>query len=109
ERHLRRLQRLGRDVRERLHTDESPGEGRIHRRHPGAGSRTRLPGSLRRDIDFHTDMMMPTTHASYYDSVKDDIDVLGCWYGAAQNTIAVSEESPAPAVEDGKGMANQID
>ena len=61
------------------------------------------------DIDFHTDMMMPTTHASYYDSVKDDIDVLGCWYGAAQNTIAVNEDSPAQSIEDLKDMADEYD
>src|SRR5699024_3217170 len=61
------------------------------------------------DIDCRTDMMMPSTHAAYYDSVKDDIDVLGCWYGAAQNTIAVNEESPAQSIEDLKDMADEYD
>jgi glycine betaine/proline transport system substrate-binding protein len=58
------------------------------------------------DIDFHTDMMMPTTHASYFEQVKDDIDVQGCWYGAAQNTIAVNEDSPAKTIADLKDMAD---
>lgn len=61
------------------------------------------------DIDFHTDMMMPTTHASYFDQVKDDIDVQGCWYGAAQNTIAVNEDSPAKSISDLKDMADDYD
>lgn len=61
------------------------------------------------DIDFHTDLMMPTTHASYFDQVKDDIDVQGCWYGAAQNTIAVNEDSPAKSISDLKDMADDYD
>lgn len=61
------------------------------------------------DIDFHTDMMMPTTHASYYDQVKDDIELQGCWYGAAQNTIAVNEDSPAQTIGDLKDMADDYD
>ncbi|WP_209324264.1 glycine betaine ABC transporter substrate-binding protein [Brevibacterium renqingii] len=58
------------------------------------------------DVDFHMDMMMPTTHASYYETVKDDVDIQGCWYGAAQNTIAVNEDSPAKTIEDLKTMAD---
>lgn len=61
------------------------------------------------DVDFHMDMMMPTTHASYYDQVKDDVDLQGCWYGAAQNTIAVNEDSPAKTIEDLKTMADEYD
>lgn len=61
------------------------------------------------DIDFHMDMMMPTTHASYFDEVQDDIDVQGCWYGAAQNTIAVNEDSPAKSIDDLKTMADEYD
>ncbi|SMX83040.1 glycine betaine/proline transport system substrate-binding protein [Brevibacterium sp. 239c] len=63
----------------------------------------------RGDIDFHMDMMMPTTHASYYDRVKNDIDLQGCWYGAAQNTIAVNEDSPAQTIDDLKTMGDDYD
>lgn len=61
------------------------------------------------DVDFHTDLMMPTTHSAYFDQVKDDIDVQGCWYGAAQNTIAVNEDSPAQSISDLKDMADEYD
>lgn len=66
-------------------------------------------GAAAGDIDWLASSQLPSTHADYLAEFGDDLDVQGCWYGEATNTIAVTEDSPAQSLKDLAEMGAEYD
>lgn len=66
-------------------------------------------GLAKGQIDFTTDVWLPTTHAKYVKQYGDKMEDLGCWYDNAKLAIAVNKKSPAKTIGDLKKMSSQYD
>ncbi|WP_245579865.1 glycine betaine ABC transporter substrate-binding protein [Brevibacterium album] len=66
-------------------------------------------GAAAGDIDWIASSQLPSTHADYLAEYGDSLDVQGCWYGEATNTIAVTEDSPAQSLADLQEMSEEYD
>ncbi|SHJ81391.1 glycine betaine/proline transport system substrate-binding protein [Tessaracoccus bendigoensis DSM 12906] len=52
------------------------------------------------DLDFTTDVWLPTTHASYVDQFGDGMEDLGVWFDSAKLTLAVNEDAPITSISE---------
>ncbi|WP_029149765.1 glycine betaine ABC transporter substrate-binding protein [Microbacterium indicum] len=61
------------------------------------------------DYDFFTDTWLPVTHASYFDELGDQLDVLGTWNEDAQNHLAVNADAPIDSIAELADHAAEFD
>jgi glycine betaine/proline transport system substrate-binding protein len=67
-------------------------------------------GVERGDLDVFFDTWLPTTHADYWEKIKDDVEDIGIWYDQATLNIAVPEYmKDVNSIADLKGMADTFD
>jgi glycine betaine/proline transport system substrate-binding protein len=67
-------------------------------------------GVQKGDLDVFFDTWLPTTHADYWEKIKDDVEDIGIWYDQATLNIAVPEYmKDVNSIADLKGMADEFD
>lgn len=57
-------------------------------------------------LDALTDVWLPSTHRTYIDEYRSQLDALGCWYDGAKVTITVNNSSPAQSIADLRTMGD---
>lgn len=65
-------------------------------------------GLSKGDYDLVLDSWLPTTHATYMDKYKKDLEDLGTWYDTAKLALAVNSSAPITSISELSGAAAEF-